>query len=233
MRIYDDAMEMVKEVERDLFEMGIRYQSATVQDKVVADDPRYQTIELIGYAYSLTRFDQLNQMLYYMGSNKQWAGTEFDERYSRTAYDPNPGMAWTLHEDKWAQFIRDGKFAYSYAERWQYQIPYIVDELRRRPNSRQVVMTMYDVHQDLMNWGGRDRVPCSISYQFVRRDDGLTLIYNQRSCDFMQFFATDVYITCRLLLEIADLLNIKPTRFVHFLGSIHAFAKDLEGRDIF
>jgi thymidylate synthase len=94
-------------------------------------------------------------------------------------------------------------------------------------------MTMYDVHQDMMNWGGRDRVPCSLTYQFIVRDGTLTLVYNQRSCDFIKFFASDVFITCELLSYVAEMLNVKVGRFVHFLGSLHAFAGDLEGRDIF
>ena len=53
MRIYTDAVEMIKEVERDLFEMGIRYQSTTVQDRIVGNDPEFQTIELTAYQYSL------------------------------------------------------------------------------------------------------------------------------------------------------------------------------------
>jgi thymidylate synthase len=233
MRIYQDAMEMIKEVERDLFEMGIRYQSDTVQDLRVGEDPGYRTIELTGYAYSLTGFEKLDEMVEYMGNNLEWARKEFDERWCPPDYDLNPGQAWESHRDKWKKFLRDGVFSYSYAERWQYQIPYVLNELRRRPNSRQAVMTVYDVHQDMMNWGGRDRVPCSMTYQFVLRNGRLTLIYNQRSCDFMEFFSTDAHVTCQLLIHSAGLLGVEPGRFVHFIGSLHAFAKDLEGRGIF
>jgi len=242
MRIYQNPVEMVKEVERDLFEMGVRYHTETVQDKFVGDDPGYRAIELTGYAYSLTAsFDnvRLEQMMKYLNGNVEWAKREEVERLLGTRENAgprgplNPGESWKLDSGKWGKFIRDGKFSYSYGERWQAQLPYVIDELKRRPTTRQAIMTMYDVHQDMMNWGGRDRVPCSISYQFVLRNGNLTLIYNQRSCDFMKFFASDVYLTTRLLQHVASEINATPSRFVHFIGSLHAFAKDLEGRNIF
>lgn len=245
MRIYQDPVEMVKEVERDLFEMGIRYQSTTVQDQQVEDNPDYLTIELMGYTYALTGYEGLNTMVEYMNNNLRWAVAEGQERLSilgqvRTTHC-NPGSAWYYDEERWQPFIRDGKFSYSYVERWHYQLPYIISELIHRPNSRQIIMTMYDVHQDLMNWGGQDRVPCSLSYHFIARDGKLNLIYNQRSCDFLKFFTTDVYITCMLLQGIVNAHNalvpadkeLQVGRFVHSLGSLHGFAKDLEGRNIF
>jgi thymidylate synthase len=237
MRIYQNPMEMIKEVERDLFEMGIRYQSETVQDQKVAENPQYQTIELTGYAYSLTGFDpeKMREMVGYLKNNLDWATAEKTERLEGVPKNHriNPGTAWFKHSDKWRKFLRDGVFAYSYVERWQQQLDYVIAELLARPNTRQAIMTMYDVHQDLMNWGGRDRVPCSLTYQFIRRDDGLTLIYNQRSCDFMGFFATDVFITAGLLGHVAQKIGTRPARLVHFIGSLHAFAKDLGGRNIF
>jgi thymidylate synthase len=235
MRIYQDATEMVREVERDLFEMGVRYQSGTVQDQLVEDDPMYQTIELVGYAYSLTDVDQddLTKMMKYMNANVDWAVAEKMERLHRGQFPPNPGQAYAKNYDFWMKFMRNGCFSYSYAERWWDQLPYVIRELRARPNTRQAVMTMYDVHQDMMNWGGRDRVPCSLTYQFVIRDGVLSLIYNQRSCDFMKFFATDVFLTCELLRHVAGAVDAEIGRFVHFLGSLHAFAGDLQDRKIF
>ena len=234
MRIYQDPKEMVREVERDLFEMGIRYQSSTVQDQHVEDDPDYQTIELVGYSYALTGFDDVDEILSYMEANAEWAEAEMNERLGITTPESlNPGEAWHHDKQKWGQFIRDGVFAYSYAERWRHQLPYIIRELQSRPNTRQAVLTMYDVHQDMLNWGGRDRVPCSLTYHFLLRDGKLDLIYGQRSCDFMKFFATDVWITVGLLKHVAELIGVEPGRFIHNLNSLHAFARDLRERKIF
>lgn len=234
MRIYSDAMSMVREVERDLFEMGVRYQSATVQDRFVGDDPDYETLELGAYQYSLSRVDlvELEKVVSYLKGNLSWAKKELSERIRGSI---NPGFAWSLDEDRWAPFLRDERFAYHYPERLAYQLKYVIQELRMRPNSRQAVMTMYDVHQDMMNWGGLDRVPCSLTYHFMLRNKELTIVYSQRSCDFLKFFATDVYITCGMLVHVAKELLIPPEqcRFIHVVNSLHAFKRDLDARGIY
>lgn len=240
MRIFNDAVQMIKEVERDLFEMGTRYQSATVQDKEVKNDPNFQTIELCGYAYMLTDFSAINipEVAFYSGylqGKEDWLFNESRERLGMLANSPskNPGIAWTKNLELWKPFLRDGFFSYTYAERWLEQIPYIIKELLRRPNSRQAIMTMYDRHQDMMNWGGRDRVPCSLTYQFLIREDRLVCIYNQRSCDFVKFFGADVYFTIQLMRHIATRTGLELGQFIHFIGSLHAFAGDLKDREIF
>jgi thymidylate synthase len=231
---------MVKEVERDLFEMGTRYQSATVQDQDVKDDPKFQTIELIGYAYTLQNLSEESMWdaLGYMGKDHHysiWMQEESDERLGRGLLGGplNPGHAWKKRQSFWGKFLRNGFFSYSYAERWQHQLPYIIRELQAKPNTRQAILTMYDQHQDMLNWGGFDRVPCSVSYQFVLRQGKLSVIYNQRSCDFMNFFLADVYFTIELLKHVCAQTGNEPGEFIHFLGSLHAFAGDLEGRNIF
>jgi hypothetical protein len=230
MRIYISAMEMVKEVERDLFEMGTRYQTETVQDKNVAHDPDYKTIELFGYGYLLKRWRDLKEMTQYLKLDEKWLEAESDERLGIVpCVHPNPGDAWKLLPDLWLPFLRNGFFAYSYAERWGKQLPYVINELKEHPFSRQAIITMYDQHQDMMNWGGLDRVPCSLTYQFVYREEKLNLLYSQRSCDFKTFFGADVYFACKLLEYVATRLGQDPGSLVHVLGSLHAFQKDLEG----
>jgi thymidylate synthase len=239
MRIYEDCYEMVREVERDLFEMGITYESETVQDKKLEGKAR-DTMELHGYAYSLKSSERRWDMVAYMKGNVPWIKAEIDERTLGSCvpddvgpFNLNPGIAWQVHKKFWQQFLRDGRFSYTYAERLTWQIPYIIQELRRRPNSRHAMMTMYDQHQDLMNWGGRDRVPCSVSYQFLIRERKLYCIYNQRSCDFLKFFAADVAITLGIQLYIARSLSVEVGNFTHFLGSLHAFKTDLEAKGIY
>lgn len=233
MRMYQNPVEMIKEVERDLVEMGTIYQSATCQDKDVSKDPRWATMEIFGYTYQLLSWTdkQLIEMMQYNKNNIPWAMAEMQERFDPTG--PNPGRAWMQNENFWKQFIRNGCFSYAYGERWQEQIPYVCRELKQFPNTRQAIITMYDRHQDMMNWGGMDRVPCSVSYQFLLREGKLHVVYNERSCDFVKFFATDVYLTIKLLEFIAYDIGVKVGTFMHFLGSLHLFKGDVEDRTVF
>jgi thymidylate synthase len=109
----------------------------------------------------------------------------------------------------------------------------VISELKQHPNTRQAIMTMYERTLDMRKWGGKERVPCSLTYQFLLRDDELVLIYNQRSCDFIKFFPADVYFTVKLLQHVAKKIEKPAGKFIHFLGSLHVFAKDVEGEHIF
>ncbi len=231
MRMYADAMEMVREVERDLFEMGVRVQPATMQDKDVHDDPRYETVELQAYGYVLLSREKMKEMVEYLGGNLRWAYAEAIER--TVGGYRNPGEAWKFRREIWSEFIRDGQFAYTYNERIREQLPQVIRELRIRPNTRQAILTVYDRHQDVGNWGGKDRVPCSLNYQFYRRADALHMIYSMRSCDFLTHFCHDVWLASYLQAQVASALETEVGRLTHFTGSLHAYRKDMEARNIF
>ena len=230
MRIFNDAHEMCREVERDLFEMGIRVQPATMQDKDVSTNPDFETIEVQAYGYTLTGFKRLNEMVEYLGGNLPWGEAEAKDRVSESYI--NPG---TTHEllPVWGQFLRDGQFSYTYNERFREQLPQLIRELTVRPNSRQAILTMYDRHQDLSNWGGKDRVPCSMHYQFYLRGGQLHMIYVMRSCDFLTHFCHDVFLAIRLLQHVASQIGAEPGHLTHFIGSLHAYRKDMTARGIF
>jgi len=233
MRTFYDCLQMVKEVERDLAEMGLEYQSYSMQDQIVKDDPDYATKELTAYGYILYQqdgeFKNIKPMVAYKqdGDYIKWVYAESNDRLNPLLMYKNPGRAWMENEEFWKPFLRDDRFSYTYAERWQEQLEYIINELKLRPNTRQAVMTMYDKNRDMLNWGGRDRVPCSLTYHFLLRRDVLHLIYNQRSCDFKKFFSADVYCTLELFKYVAKELGVKLASFTHYINSLHVFKKDV------
>lgn len=233
MRIFKNPYEMVREVERDLFEMGISVHPDTMQDKYVADDKDYETLELQAYGYTLVAWpeERLMEAMDYLGGNLDWARAEFLHRITPDYL--NPGTAWKLTQEIWEPFIHDGKFAYTYNERYREQLPFIMDELRKRPNTRQAILTMYDRHQDMNNMGGKARIPCSMYYQFYIREGKLNSIYTMRSCDFLTHFIHDVYFGINLMTYIARELGLSVGNFTHFMGSLHAYNKDLKKRGIF
>ena len=231
MRIYKNSFEAIREVERDLCEMGITYQSKTCQDQDVSQDEGFLTKELSPYVYSITNpTNELDAMLNYKKDLPyiEWVLAEAEERYfGIPSGQQNPGEAWKKLPELWQQFNHEGFFAYTYVERMQEQIKYVKAELKRNPASRQVMITMYDRHQDMMNWGGKSRVPCSLSYNFLIRDGKLTLVYTQRSCDFYNFFQADVFCAIFMQNEIAKELGLECGKFTHSIISLHAFKKDM------
>lgn len=238
MRIFANPIEAVKETERDLYEMGIEVQSHTVQDQNVDNDLNYMSLELMGHNYTITAWTEndLEEMVKYLHGNIEWCNAEFVERITACLVPVcciNPGKAWNLRKDIWYQYLHDGRFAYTYNERYNDQLHRIISELKIRPNTRQAVLTVYDKHDDSKSVGGYARVPCSMYYHFMIRNGTLNCIYYQRSCDFLKHFVHDVYLTIRLQEHIASAIGIPTGYFIHNIGSLHAFKKDLNKRGVF
>ena len=228
MRIFKGLKEAVKEIERDLHEMGVIVHPESYQDQKVGDNPDFETKELQGYCYKITQRDTLLKEFQDLGGNQQYIDQEVIDRLSTDWR--NPGEAWKLRKDVWEQFIHDGKFAYTYNERIRVQLARIIEELHLHPNTRQAVITMYDQHLDMQHLGGKARIPCSMYYQFLRRTRGgevyLDVVYTMRSCDLYTHLIYDIVLTMLMQEWIANTLQIVPGYFTHFIGSLHAYRRD-------
>lgn len=237
MRIYQNLKEAYNEVQRDLVEMGTEVHPESYQDQDIKGKDEFLTKELQGYCYCITSDRNIEEDFLELGGNLEYAEQEFHDRVSE-GYK-NPGTAWKYRPEVWEQFLHDGKFSYSYNERFREQLPIILRELKERPNTRQAIMTMFDRHQDLANLGGKARIPCSLSYQFLIRPlfgtsaRGLDCIYTMRSCDIYTHFIYDVLLTMKVQKYVADYLGLDFGRFIHFIGSLHAYKKDYDTKGVF
>jgi thymidylate synthase len=238
MRIYRDLKEAFGEIQRDLVEMGTEVHPETYQDKKVKDDPNFCPKEIQGYSYSITNLDAIYQDFLDLGGNGKYAEAEYLDRISLSW--ENPGNAWVNRKSTWEPFIQDnGRFSYTYNERFREQLPMIIEELQRNPNTRQAVITMYDRHQDMANLGGKARIPCSMYYQYLLRrvpltkDLRLDSIYTMRSCDIYTHFIYDVYLATMVQKYIAGSIGVEYGKFTQFIGSLHAYKKDYETKEVF
>jgi thymidylate synthase len=146
----------------------------------------------------------------------------------------NPGSSYQYREKIWNEFLHDGKFSYTYSERMTYQLRKILSELRQRPETRQAIIEIHNNLNDLDNMGGIARIPCSLSYQVMIRENKVDLIYTMRSCDLLTHFPIDVCLA--LLLQdwfVNELSQYTTGTFTIFMGSLHAYKKDLDIRGIF
>lgn len=62
MRIYKDHTEVISEIKRDLFEMGIVNKSYSMQNKIVTGNTDYDTKELLNYSYLLLNFEGIEKV---------------------------------------------------------------------------------------------------------------------------------------------------------------------------
>lgn len=226
MRIYMDAPEALEEIKRDLAEMGIRVRPATMQNKVVAGNKDFETLELQNYNYTI--LDAKSHEV--PGVSQPWARAEFGERVSEHNEDVNPGEAWKLRPEVWTEYLNsDGKFCYTYNERMRKQLVPIMEQLANDPDSRQIWMSIWNPDIDLQNIGGKKRVPCSLGYGFQIREGVLNLHYMMRSCDFATHMNNDIYLAMRLLEHVAETIGYPVGNFTHSIFSLHVYQKDIKG----
>lgn len=110
----------------------------------------------------------------------------------------------------------------TYGPRAAWQLRAIYERLRTDPLSRQAVMTIYqteDFHK------GYPDCPCTMSLQFLVREDELHLITTMRSNDIWLGTPTDVYMFTFLQREMASALGIRAGSYTHQVGSLHVYER--------
>lgn len=226
MRIYMDWHEAYEEIKRDLAEMGINVYPKTMQDKNIEGNDDYSTKELQNYCYTILNAKSNDVRPF---TTQPWADAEFGERIHPSG-NVNPGIAYKQREDIWNEYMHNGKFAYSYNERFyrNEQITKIINRLKEDHDSRQLWLSVWDLNEDPDKLGGVSRVPCSLGYNFQYREGKLNIHYVMRSCDFNTHFCNDVYLAIRLLEYVADKCDMQVGNFVHTMFSLHVYKKDIK-----
>jgi thymidylate synthase len=107
------------------------------------------------------------------------------------------------------------------------QLDIVVQELKNHPNTRQAVVSIWDAEKDMHRLNKR-RIPCSLSYQFLRRDGKLDVVYTSRSSDAVTLLPSDIYQALRLQSFIAEQVNVPTGKFTHMIGSLHIYKKNEE-----
>jgi len=238
MRIYENCKEAVKDIGRELQKCSSEVHTQTMQNKSIAKDEGYNTRELQAFSFAIINQDDRDEMPHV---TKEWCKAEFKERISSTP--KNPGEAYKLRKDVWEEFLieeereaeEDGEikywtekvFEYTYAERMHWQIGKVIEELKTHPDTRQAIITIHDrkIDQERM---GQMRVPCSMFYHFMFRNDKLDIIYNMRSSDFITHFQNDIWLAMAMQTYIAKYVGVEPGKFIMQVSSLHIYQKDWE-----
>lgn len=220
MRIYQTFSDALNELKRDVAELGIRVHPQTMQDKYVADDPDYETIEYSNQIFTVTKPELVD--LHPFVKTLEWCEAEFLERI--TGIEVGEGNAWKLRPEVWSEFAERG-FGYTYGERYKVGLWKIVDELRTHPDSRQLFLSVWDPHDT--NYFGSERIPCSLGYWFSLRQSRLHMTYLQRSADYFTHLANDMYLSHKLQRYVSEQIGALPGHYVHWIGSLHVYRKDV------
>lgn len=111
----------------------------------------------------------------------------------------------------------------AYGPRMLPQLRWVIRELKKLPASRRAVVNIWD--HDLQNFESLD-LPCTLTLQFLLRDDQLHMITTMRSQDVWLGMPYDVFCFTVIQRLIANELHVDIGSYTHQCGSIHLYAKN-------
>jgi hypothetical protein len=263
MKIYPEFDTAIKCSVRDLLYMGEDVVPNNWQSIDVSKRPEAKMKELLFLNFKVPLPKRVEHLAKQIKPNLPWADKHFE--LERVSGEPiNPGETWKEWPwaNSAGGFLTESKqFDHSYAERYwpcfaghspdghvcvdAYKdgsrqgvrgrvgdLNDVVDRLLKDPMTRQAVLSVWHP-EDQFDQG--QRVPCSLTYQFLQRNGYFHIIYNIRSCDAYRHFRDDLYLTSRLAFWVLNKLRImdesweqvNPGFFVIQVGSFHCFVNDI------
>lgn len=103
----------------------------------------------------------------------------------------------------------------------------VIDKLKDKPESRRAVLSIYN-GTDLYGAGGLN-TPCTLSIQFLLRQDKLNMIVNMRSNDLDYGLTNDIVVFTMLHEYVANKLGAQAGFYHHMVGSLHYYT-DIRAR---
>jgi thymidylate synthase len=149
----------------------------------------------------------------------EWATADQCARFGRQEGDLGP-----VYGHQWRNFgatkLPDGSHATDGVD----QIRWLLDEIRRNPHSRRLIITGW-------NPAEQDQValpPCHTLFQFYVQDGRLSCQLYQRSADIFLGVPFNIASYSLLTLMVAQVCGLKPGEFVHTLGDAHLYMNHIE-----
>lgn len=239
-RIFKDCLEMVQEMDRELKVSGITVPVKHYQNKELVGENQ-NTKELIGVNFiiskpSLKKKEMLEFLFKEEADNiEKYCEQELLDRVNREGL--NPGNSYKIRLDLWQSLMskKDGeKFDYTYSERINFhnQLDNAIASLKEDEHSRRAMVMIFKPEDTDGSMGFATRIPCSISYQFVIRNNKLMVIYYIRSNDYFKHFAIDIWLANAMQEYIVEQLKetypkLKVGSLNYYCGSFHAYNEDL------
>lgn len=245
-RIFKDCEQMIREIDRELKVSGITVPVKHYQNKELEGDSQ-KTKELVGINFTISKpYLGRREMLEFIFRDdadriERYCNEEFKDRIDRRGL--NPGNSYLVRLDLWQQFMsrdKDGKFDYTYSERMNEfgQLDNAIAALKDDMNSRRAMVMIFKPEDTQSSAGFATRIPCSISYQFLIRNNRLVVIYYTRSNDYFNHFAIDIWLAAQIqfymVSELAETYpGLKAGQLEYFAGSLHAYHDDISKWVIF
>lgn len=224
--------------------------------QAVKNTPHTRTVEMQNVVLEMPIAPTPGSWAAYCQPNLPWAEDHFQER---VAGEPtNPGtqyVNWPWYKPEWEAQDENQRFSHTYMERFwpknaaqsyhqttpHHGIRYrygdlddVVDLLFREPHTRQAYLPMFFPEDTGAHHG--ERLPCSLGWHFMLRDNKLHCFYPMRSVDLVRYLRDDAYMAGRLVQWVLEHLrvpgysnwaDIEPGNLTMFMSSLHVFEDEL------
>ncbi len=121
--------------------------------------------------------------------------------------------------------IGDGTcWEYTYHDRYYRQLPFIIGELRRNPDTRRAVMNIRDFEVDSKN----NDPACLQSIQYFIREGKLHCKIMMRSNDAAQANFMNAFAFIMLQKKVADELGVPVGSYTHRANSFHCYERNFK-----
>jgi thymidylate synthase len=112
-----------------------------------------------------------------------------------------------------------GNKIFGESQNWQK----LLDELRNDRGSRRAVINLYDSRNTLGQ--NLNDVACTLSLQFLIRNNKLDLVVTMRSNDIIWGLPNDIFFFTILQEYLALILGVEPGKYYHQVASMHIYSR--------
>ena len=109
----------------------------------------------------------------------------------------------------------------AYGPPFVMQLPYVIRKLQEDPASRQAVIQIWQPRPQ-----PSDDIPCTVSMQFLVREDKLVGITYMRSNDAWLGMPYDIFNFTMIQNYVAGILGVDVGEYHHMVGSLHLYEHD-------
>jgi thymidylate synthase len=101
----------------------------------------------------------------------------------------------------------------------------IINKLKEDSDSRQCIVNIFEHYKDFVP---TKDVPCTVTFQFLVRDNRLNMVTYMRSNDAYYGFPNDIFNFTMIQEMIATALDIDVGIYQHFAGSLHIYDTEFD-----
>jgi hypothetical protein len=199
-----------------LLSEGVDVDTGHWQGYPTGGKPDLVTKEIINLSFTARIPHTVPELEREVKPNLPWAEVEFLERVGRVGRNPHASLQqWPHWREQSDSTMYNGMFSHTYSERFwpndtgedpvgrlrgiRYaygDLDDVLTLLRSHPHTRQATFPIFFPEDTGATHGGR--IPCTLHYHFLLRQDRLHMWYPIRSCDAHRHFRDDVYMAMRL-----------------------------------